>query len=89
MSSIVDEKDIPPEPSPSRRQKLVAAAATFAVFLCVYILSVGPMAGLHRAANFKEFSSTLEVIYRPLVFIVKKDVRPLSTGLKWYISIFR
>ncbi|MBM82732.1 MAG: hypothetical protein CMJ78_19385 [Planctomycetaceae bacterium] len=85
----VAEADIEPEAKPTKRQKALAAMLTTGVFLVVYILSVGPMAGIHRAADFKEFGQTLEVIYKPLVVIVKKDVRPFSTGLKWYINIFR
>lgn len=77
------------EVPPTRREKLTAAAFCVSGFLVFYILSAGPMAGLHRIFEFSGFRNVVEVVYAPIVFLVKRNVEPFSTIMKWYIDIFR
>ncbi len=55
----------------------------------VYVLSVGPMARLHKVVEFEPFKNALEFVYAPLIAIVESNVKPFSAILKWYISFFR
>lgn len=60
-----------------------------AAALCFYVLSAGPMSGLARALELQSFRTAVEYVYKPLIVIVKKDVRPFSTALRWYAEIMR
>ena len=79
----------PGEDPPTKRQKRVMAVVCTGVFLLVYVLSAGPMAGLHKVAQFRHFRKALEFVYAPLIAIVKSDVEPFASVLKWYIELFR
>lgn len=75
--------------TPTRRQRALMVVVCFFVFLAVYILSVGPMAGLHQVFEFKQFQGSLEIIYAPLIVLIEADVEPFASVLKWYVGIFR
>lgn len=70
-------------------QSARVAALCFAVTFCFYVLSAGPMSGLARVVELQSFQSAVHVVYSPLVFVVKKDIRPVSTVLRWYAGLFR
>ncbi len=59
------------------------------VFLFVYVLSVGPMVGLHEVFELQEFQVALNVICAPLIALIETDIEPISSLLKWYIGLFR
>jgi hypothetical protein len=74
---------------PTRRQRIaVGAVCTFAA-LAVYVLSAGPMVWIARMVRLKQFDTLLQLVYAPLAFVVKHDLQPLSTLLKWYAGLFR
>lgn len=77
------------EPVPTRRQKLVAALLSVSGFLTFYVLSAGPMAGLHRVFRFRGFQRVVEIVYAPLVALVKSGLEPFTSILRWYIELFR
>lgn len=77
------------EPVPSRRQKLAAALLSVGGFLAFYVLSAGPMAGLHRVFRFRGFQRAVEFVYTPLVVLVKSGLEPFTSILRWYIELFR
>ena len=74
---------------PTRRQKLNAFAVSACGFVVFYLLSAGPMAGLHRVFKVPGFQRAIEVVYAPVVFLVKRNVEPFSSIMKWYIDLFR
>lgn len=80
--------DISPD-APTQRQKLVASALCFWGFLVFYLLSAGPVAGLHRIFEVRSFQKAVEVIYAPVVLLVKSNVEPFSSMMKWYVDLFR
>lgn len=66
-----------------------AAVLSVAAFLTFYVLSAGPMVAIHRSFEVDAFQDALGVIYKPLVFIVRNDIEPMSSALKWYIELFQ
>ncbi len=90
-SSIAKQEPQPADAAqkPTRRQRVLMSVVCFFVFLAVYVLSVGPMAGLHQVFEFKQFQGSLEVIYAPLIALIEADVEPFASALKWYVGIFR
>jgi hypothetical protein len=78
-----------PEQAPSRRQKFWAFAFAGSGFLFVYVLSAGPMVAIHNAAKFHPFQRALEIVYAPIVLLVKSGIEPFAGLLKAYIEIFR
>jgi|GEM_PF-2444205 len=88
-TSAVPREAEAPEPAPSRRQKLAAAVLSVSGFLAFYVLSAGPMAGLHRVFRFQGFQRAVEIVYAPLVVLVKSGLEPFTSILRWYIELFR
>lgn len=78
-----------PDDAPSRRQKFWAFAFAATGFLIVYVLSAGPMVAIHNAAKFRPFQRALEIVYAPIVLLVKSRIEPFSGLMKAYIEIFR
>lgn len=88
-SRVSDEvPQIPPIPR-SRRQRIAATVLAIAAFLGGYVLSAGPIAGLHKVVKFKPLQKVIEVFYAPLVWVVEKRVEPFATPLRKYIGLFR
>ena len=77
------------EESPTNRQRITASAFCVSGFLAFYLLSAGPMAGIHRVFGVPGFQRAVEVVYAPVVFLVKRNFEPFSTIMKWYIDLFR
>jgi hypothetical protein len=71
------------------RQRLLVTALCIAASLSFYVLSAGPMSGLAHTLKLRSFNNAVEVVYAPLIVIVKKDIRPVSTALRWYAGLFR
>ncbi|MHC4875293.1 MAG: hypothetical protein ACYTGL_02265 [Planctomycetota bacterium] len=75
---------------PSGRWETTRAVALSATaFLVFYVLSAGPMAGLHRIFQVQGFQRAIEVVYAPVVVLVKSDIEPFSSFMKWYVDLFR
>ncbi len=66
-----------------------AVALSAFAFLAFYVLSAGPMAGLHRIFKVQGFQRAIEVVYAPVVVLVKSDIEPFSSFMKWYVDLFR
>ena len=81
--------DLTSHDRPTKKQRVVMSIICFFVFLAVYVLSVGPMAGLHEVFEFRQFQGALEVIYAPLIALIEADVEPIASLLKWYVGLFR
>ena len=88
--ALLAESKSAPLPGPkSRRERLAAIAMSITGFLMFYVLSAGPMSGLVRVFKVSAFEKCFSIIYAPLVFIVKNDLKPVSTILKAYAELFR
>jgi hypothetical protein len=74
---------------PSRRQKMAATALCVCGFLAFYLLSAGPVAGIHNVLKVGAFQKAVEVIYAPVVLLVKSNIQPFSSIMKWYVDLFR
>jgi len=74
---------------PSRRQRMFAAALSVFGFLVFYLLSAGPIAGIHNLFEVPAFQKAVEVIYAPVVLLVKGNIEPFSSIMTWYIDLFR
>ena len=88
-SAVAVTEPVAAQSQSTRRQRLQVTALCVAATLSFYVLSAGPMSGLARALELRSFRQAVEVVYKPLVVIVKKDVRPFSTALRWYAGLFR
>ncbi len=74
---------------PTQRQKFIALAVSAFGVLTFYLLSAGPMAWLHRVFEVPGFQRAVAVVYAPIVFLVKRNVEPFSSIMKWYVDLFR
>lgn len=83
---VIDETVTEP---PSRREKMAATTLCVFGFLTFYLLSAGPIAGLHKIVKIGAFQKAVEVIYAPVVLLVKGNIEPFSSIIKWYIGLFQ
>jgi len=74
---------------PSRRQRVLVSLFCGMTFLIIYVLSAGPMAGLHDVFEFEPFRDALEIVYVPVIVLAESDLEPVSSLLKGYIGLFR
>jgi hypothetical protein len=74
---------------PTRRQRIGATTLCVFGFLAFYLLSAGPVAGIHNVLKLRAFQKAVEVIYAPVVLLVKSDIEPFSSIMKWYVDLFR
>lgn len=88
VETAITETDSAP-PVRTRRQKIIAACAAAGAFLSCYVLSAGPMAGIHKAIRFQPIQTAIEIGYAPIVFVVKHEIEPFSSVLKSYIGMFQ
>lgn len=75
--------------TPTRREKFAATILSVCGFLAFYLLSAGPVAGIHNVLKVGAFQKAVEVIYAPVVLLVKSNIEPFSSIMKWYIDLFR
>ncbi len=74
---------------PTRRERVAAGLVCMLVFVVIYVLSAGPMAGLHTVFEFKQFQDALEVVYGPVIVLGESDIEPIASLLRSYIGLFR
>ena len=74
---------------PTRQQRVAATALCVVGFLTFYLLSAGPIAGIHNVLKIRAFQRAVEVIYAPVVLLVKSNIEPFSSIMKWYVDLFR
>lgn len=74
---------------PTRRQRFAASALCVFGFFAFYLLSAGPVAGIHNVFRVRAFQRAVEVVYAPVVFLVKSNIEPFSSIMKWYVDLFR
>lgn len=75
--------------TPTRREKIAAISLSVCGFLAFYLLSAGPVAGIHNVLKVGAFQKAVEVIYAPVVLLVKSNIEPFSSIMKWYVDLFR
>lgn len=75
--------------TPTRREKMKATTLCVFGFLMLYLLSAGPVAGIHNVMKIRSFEKAVEVIYAPVVLLVKSDIEPFSSVMTWYVDLFR
>ena len=78
-----------PDEAQTKSSRLPVTALCMAASLTFYVLSAGPMSGLARTIKLRSFNNAVELVYAPLIVIVKKDIRPVSPALRWYAGLFR
>lgn len=74
---------------PTWRQRLAATALSVFGFVTFYLLSAGPVAGIHNVMEVGGFQKAVEVIYKPVVLLAKSHFEPFSSIIRWYIGLFR
>ncbi len=80
--------EVEPSNPKTMRERLTGAAFAAFGFGTMYFLLSGPMAFLHKRVAVGPFRSAIEILYAPIVFIVKNDIEPLATMLKAYVGLF-
>ena len=58
-------------------------------FATFYLLSAGSVAGIHNVMKIGALQKAVEVIYAPVVLLVKSSIEPFSSIMKWYVDLFR
>ncbi len=71
------------------KQRACAGILGTAGFVSAYVLSAGPVAGLHKLVPFSWLRRAIELYYAPIVWLVQRGPRPIGQLLKWYIDLFR
>jgi hypothetical protein len=64
------------------------------LIVCLQICDVLPVfcravAGIHNVMKIGAFEKGVEVIYAPVVLLVKRNIEPFSSVMKWYVDLFR
>lgn len=73
----------------TRWQRFAATTLCVFGFMAFYLLSAGPVAGIHNVFKVRAFQKAVEVIYAPVVVLVRSNIEPFSSVMKWYIDLFR
>ncbi|GAB5440996.1 MAG: hypothetical protein Fues2KO_13450 [Fuerstiella sp.] len=73
----------------TRRQRRAAWTLSAASFLLSYILTAGPAVFLMDRFKLSMVSRILELLYAPLVLVVKANVPVIGPLIKAYIELFR
>lgn len=73
----------------TKRQRRAAWTLSAAAFLLSYILTAGPAVFLMDRFKLSMVSRILELLYAPLVLIVKANVPVIGPLIKAYIELFR
>ena len=81
--------EVPAEKPPTKLQRVAMGGVCCFVFSIVYVLMAGPMVWLNETAKFPPFGKLLQILYAPLMFLVKNDIEPFKSVLQWYIGLFR
>ena len=73
----------------TRRQRLTTFAWSFGGFMVSYVALAGPMSALHRTVNNGPWQRCIEVVFFPIVLIVKSRIEPFASIIQAWCSLFR
>lgn len=73
----------------TKRQRRAAWTLSAAAFLLSYVLTAGPAVFLMDRFKLSMVSRILELLYAPLVLVVKANVPIIGPLIKAYIELFR
>ncbi|QDT98809.1 hypothetical protein [Gimesia aquarii] len=91
MVSSINSRDVSTTDSapPTTRQKLAVSMMCLFAFLLLYFMMSGPLVWIEDKMKFKPFTRSVETVYKPLVVIVKSDMKPASSAIKAYVGMFK
>jgi hypothetical protein len=75
-------------PASKRERRISVALSVFAFFIS-YVITAGPAVFMVRKFDMPTFGAIVEVLYAPLVFIVKIETPVIAPLIKAWVSLFR
>ena len=78
----------PPEPASKRERRVSIALSCFAFFIS-YVITAGPAVFMVRRFDMPTFGAIVEMLYAPLVLIVKMNVPVIAPLIKAWVSLFQ
>ena len=72
-----------------RQERRISIALSLLAFIVSYILTAGPAVFLVTRFKLPVYSRIVEVLYSPLILIVKSKVPLLSPLIKAWVDLFR
>ena len=75
-------------PRTKRERRLSIALSGFAFFIS-YVITAGPAVFMVKRFDMPTFGAIVEMLYAPLVFIVKFNVPVIAPLIKAWVSLFR
>ncbi|WP_417397472.1 hypothetical protein [Gimesia chilikensis] len=90
-SELTSAPDLPETetalPQPSRRRYIISYLIQLAIFLTIYILSIGPLFWQWFASYHSMSSPFFAAFYMPLLLACDL-CPPLADGVNWYINLW-
>jgi hypothetical protein len=74
------------EPQTSRRRTI---AVSCCAFLISYVITAGPAVFIVQKIDLPSVSTIAEIIYAPIILIVKSKIPILSGAIKLYLGLFQ
>ena len=76
------------EPSPTGKERGLGCLYSSVAFFVSYVVSAGPAAFMTKTFDQPMFNRIVEVIYCPLILLVKSRVPVISPIIKAWIGLF-
>ncbi|MEQ9407085.1 MAG: hypothetical protein RIK87_05140 [Fuerstiella sp.] len=78
-----------PEPDCTRKERRLGLVLSGGAFFAGYVLSAGPAVFMVEKFDLPMIGSIVQVLYAPLVLIVKLKVPVLAPVIQAYVELFR
>lgn len=82
------ESGAAPEPASKRERRVSIALCCFAFFIS-YVITAGPAVFMVRQFDMLTFGAIFEMLYAPLVVMVKMNVPVIAPLIKVWVSLFQ
>ncbi len=79
---------IDPEPASKHERRLSIVLSGFAFFIS-YVISAGPAVYMVKKFDMPTFGAIVELLYAPLVLIVRTNVPVIAPLIKAWVSLFK
>ena len=96
MSCSTDRAINPPDTDsgpdvarPRRRERRLSIALSGLAFFVSYVITAGPAVFMVRRFDMPMFGAIVEMLYAPLIFLVRHNVPVIGPLIKVWVSLFR
>ncbi|MEO2019714.1 MAG: hypothetical protein ABGZ53_35725 [Fuerstiella sp.] len=74
---------------PTKRERRLSIAFSGVAFFISYVITAGPAVFMVKRFDMPTFSAIVEMLYAPLVLIVKSNVPVIAPLIKAWVSLFQ